>query len=144
MGQWNIQERARGVRDALKEKYPKVQVLAECDDKGNVALAPQANAAMITAHPDLAGIVGLDAASGIGIARAVVEAGKKGKIKIVCFDRDDDMLPADSGWCYHGLRCSEELSDGVALGDDAGRTVHDWIDACRTGGQQTLLRCPRR
>ncbi len=90
-GQWNIEERARGVRDALK-RYPGIRVVAECNDKGEVAVAPQANAAMIAAHPNLAGIAGLDGAAGKGIAQAVVEAGKKGKIKIACFDRDDDML----------------------------------------------------
>jgi ribose transport system substrate-binding protein len=91
VGQWNIEERARGVRDALK-KYPDIQIVGEADDKANPAQAPTAVAGLLAAHPEITGMAGLDAVSGGGIARAVLAADKKGKIKIVCFDRDEDML----------------------------------------------------
>lgn len=91
IGQWNIEERARGVRDALK-RYPAIEIVGEADDKANPALAPTAVAALLAAHPEITGMAGLDAVSGGGIARAVHAAGKKGQIKIVCFDRDEDML----------------------------------------------------
>ncbi len=91
VGQWNIEERMRGVRDALK-RYPEISIVGEADDKANPAQAVTAVSGLLAAHPEITGMAGLDAVSGGGIARAVHAAGKKGKIKIVCFDRDEDML----------------------------------------------------
>ena len=90
-GQWNIEERTRGVRDALK-RYPEIEIVGEADDKADSAQAPTAVAALLVAHPEITGMAGLDAVSGGGVANAVNAAGKKGKIKIVCFDRDENML----------------------------------------------------
>ena len=90
-GQWNIEERTRGVRDALK-RYPEIEIVGEADDKADSAQAPTAVSALLVAHPEITGMAGLDAVSGGGVANAVNAAGKKGKIKIVCFDRDENML----------------------------------------------------
>jgi ABC-type cobalamin/Fe3+-siderophores transport system ATPase subunit len=54
--------------------------------------APQAYAAALTAHPKVVGIGGTDGDSGLGATRAVIEAGKAKKIKIMAIDRNDDML----------------------------------------------------
>lgn len=91
VGQLNIDDRFRGVKDALA-RYPGIRITAEGNDKADPVEAAKCNSAMLAANPDLDGIVGLDGCSGSGIARSVIEAGKKGKVKIVCFDRDDDML----------------------------------------------------
>lgn len=91
-GAWNIEERARGVRDALK-KYPGIRIVGYCNDKGDPSESARAAAALLSRHPDITGLAGLAGESGAGEARAVVEAGRKGKIKIVCFDRNDNMLP---------------------------------------------------
>jgi len=90
-GQWNIEERARGLRDALK-RYPGIEIVGEADDKADAATAPTAVAGLLTAHPEITGMAGLDAVSGGGIAHAVNTAGKKGQVKIICFDRDENML----------------------------------------------------
>ena len=89
-GQWNIKERRRGVLDALKKHG--VSVAAEVNDEAKADVSVRVNSEMINAHPEITGIAGLDGESGSGIARAVIEAGKKGKIKIVAFDRNEDML----------------------------------------------------
>jgi ribose transport system substrate-binding protein len=90
-GQWNLEERERGVKDALKA-YPGIQYVQTVNDRADDQIAVTRNREMISANPDLAGICGLNAASGPGIAKAVIESGKKGQIKIVCFDRNEDML----------------------------------------------------
>lgn len=90
-GQWNLEERERGVKDALKA-YPGIQYVQTVNDRADDQIAVTRNREMISANPDLAGICGLNAASGPGIAKAVLESGKKGQIKIVCFDRNEDML----------------------------------------------------
>jgi ribose transport system substrate-binding protein len=43
-------------------------------------------------NPDIAGLVGLWAYNGPAILGAVRDAGKIGKVKIVCFDEDDETL----------------------------------------------------
>ncbi|MCC6730040.1 MAG: substrate-binding domain-containing protein [Chthonomonadales bacterium] len=91
IGQLNIEERYRGVRDEIA-RHPGMRIVAEANDKADPVEAARANSAMLAAHPELEGVVGLDGCSGSGIARSVIEAGKKGKIRIVCFDRDEDML----------------------------------------------------
>lgn len=90
-GQWNLEERERGVKDALKA-YPGIQYVQTVNDRADDQIAVTRNREMISANPDIAGICGLNAASGPGIAKAVIESGKKGRIKIVCFDRNEDML----------------------------------------------------
>lgn len=87
-----VLDRMRGYRDYLTKHYPGIQVVGIVDDHADPSYAPQAYAAAISAHPDLAGIGGTDGDSGAGAARAVIEAGKKGKIKIVAMDRNEDML----------------------------------------------------
>lgn len=91
-GSWNIEERAKGVRQALA-KYPGIRIVGYCNDKGDPSESASAAAAMLSAHPEISGIAALAGEGGAGAARAVVEAGKKGKVRIVCFDRNDNMLP---------------------------------------------------
>jgi len=90
-GQWNIEERTRGLRDALK-RFPDIEIVGEADDKADAAVGPTAVAGLLAAHPEITGMAGLDAVSGGSIAHAVNTAGKKGKVKIICFDRDENML----------------------------------------------------
>ncbi|HEY3246736.1 MAG TPA: substrate-binding domain-containing protein [bacterium] len=87
-----VLDRMRGYKDYLAKNYPGIKVVAVVDDHADPSYAPQAYAAAIAANPDLAGIGGTDGDSGVGAARAVIEAGKKGKIKIIAMDRNEDML----------------------------------------------------
>ena len=73
--------------------------LMACDRMdGALWLTPEiarakANAAdTIVKYPDIAGLVGLWAYNGPAILNAVKEAGKTGKIQIVCFDDDAQTL----------------------------------------------------
>lgn len=91
-GAWNIEERARGVKDALR-KFPGIKIAGYCNDKGDPSESAKAAAAMMSAHPDITGIAALAGEGGAGAARAVIEAGRKGRVRIVCFDRNDNMLP---------------------------------------------------
>jgi len=88
-----VLDRVRGYKDYLAQNCPNVQVVQVVDDHADPAYAPSAYAAAIAKYPDLAGIGGTDGDSGVGAARAVIEAGKKGQIKIVAMDRNADMLP---------------------------------------------------
>ncbi len=88
----NVLDRVEGYKQIFKEKYPDIQVVDTVNDKADPAFAPTAYAAAIQAHPDVVGIGGTDGDSGKGAALAVRDAGKKGQIKIVAMDRNEDML----------------------------------------------------
>ena len=107
-------DRARGYKDYFTEHG--VQVVAEVNDKADPSYAPSAYAAAITAHPDLVAIAGCDGDSGLGAARAVTEAGKKGQIKIMAMDRNDDMLA--------------KVEDGTILGSVVQKSYDEMWLAC--------------
>jgi ribose transport system substrate-binding protein len=88
----NVLDRVKGYRAQFKEKYPDIEVVTVVNDKADPSYAPQAYGAALSAHPDVVGIGGTDGDSGLGAAKAVKEAGKAGKVKIVAMDRNDDML----------------------------------------------------
>lgn len=81
----------RGLLDVVR-KYPDIQVVGKYDDKSNVEIASRITSDVLSAHPDLAGICGFDSNSGPGIALAVKEAGKVGKVKITTVDWEPQHL----------------------------------------------------
>ena len=95
-------ERVEGYKSVFKEKYPGIEVVDVINDKADPSFAPTAYAQAIQAHPDVAGIGGTDGDSGKGAALAVKDAGKKGAIKIICMDRNSDMLPFIEDGTIHG------------------------------------------
>jgi ABC-type sugar transport system substrate-binding protein len=64
-----------------------VKIVASQDDGGDAAQAASRTAALLAAHPNLAGIAGFDAESGTGIIRALTEGGKVGKVKVTTMEQ---------------------------------------------------------
>lgn len=91
MGMENMEAGFRGFQDAFG-KYPEIEFLGKYDDKANVETAARLAADLIAAHPDIAGIGGFDSNSGPGIAVAVKESGKVGKVKITTMDAEPEHL----------------------------------------------------
>jgi len=88
-GQLNLDERARGVTDALK-KYPGIKVAQTIDDNGDPRVANDSISALLKAKAKIDGIICLEASGGSGAAEALhrVDA----KIPIVGFDKDPETL----------------------------------------------------
>lgn len=82
----NAKDRISGIQDALKGS--KVQIVGTRTDDTDHAAAKKNAADALVSTPDLAGEVGIWSYNGPAIYNAVKEAGKGGKIKIVCFDTD--------------------------------------------------------
>ncbi len=70
------------------------QVLEPQQDKGNQAEAARVAAAVLQATPDLVGIAGFDSESGPGIALAIKESGKAGKVVGTAVDAEEQHLAA--------------------------------------------------
>jgi len=88
-GQLNLDERARGMNEALK-KYSGIKVAQTIDDKGDPRVANDSISDLLRAKAKIDGIVCLEASGGSGAAEALhrVDA----KIPIVGFDKDPETL----------------------------------------------------
>ncbi|HXT25909.1 MAG TPA: substrate-binding domain-containing protein [Candidatus Eisenbacteria bacterium] len=88
-GQLNLDERARGMNEALK-KYPGIKLAQTIDDKGDPRVANDNISALLKAKAKIDGIICLEASGGSGAAEALhrVDA----KIPIVGFDKDPETL----------------------------------------------------
>lgn len=78
----------------------KYEIVANEDDGGDAQKAAQVTAAILAAHPDIAGIAGFDSESGAGIVTALREAGKNpGDIKVTAMEQTPDFFKtAKEGW----------------------------------------------
>jgi ribose transport system substrate-binding protein len=88
----NFIQARQGLRDALAKDCPGVKVIADEESGTNVEQVAANTAAIIQGHPNLTGMVGFDSEAGPGIVRAVVEAGKAGKIIITSNEAGRDFL----------------------------------------------------
>jgi ribose transport system substrate-binding protein len=86
----NAQQRYQGLKEALQGSN--VQILDIRTDNTDRVKAKSNAADTLVNVPDIAGMVGLWAYNGPAILGAVRDAGKIGKVKIICFDEDDETL----------------------------------------------------
>ncbi len=119
-GQFNLDERLRGLEDGIKSS-PYVTLQWTYDDKGDPTLAASEVTDLISKW-QVKGIVCLDAAGGPAAAKALSQAGKGGSIPIVAMDANPETLRAISGglitatvaqkpytMAFYGLRFLDDL-----------------------------------
>ena len=90
-GQLNLDERERGVNEALK-KYPGVTIVQTIDDRGDPRIANDQISALLQAKAKFDGIICLEASGGSGAAEALHRMNLSAKIPIVAFDNDPETL----------------------------------------------------
>lgn len=78
-------ERIRGFKDKIKES-PEIKIIEELSAEGQRDKALDVARDILTKHPDLDGIFGINDDSALGALAAVEAAGKVGKVKIVGYD----------------------------------------------------------
>jgi ribose transport system substrate-binding protein len=93
VGADNMETAFDGFRDYCAD-FPDTEIVALEHDAGQETESARISAALMQAHPDLAGIAGFDAGSAPGITTAVREAGKGGKVKVVGNDLNVPQLRA--------------------------------------------------
>lgn len=86
----NAADRFKGVKEAIAGT--KIQVLDVRTDSTDRGRAISNVSDSLVKYPDLAACVGLWSYNGPAILKAVKSANKVGKVKIVCFDEEDDTL----------------------------------------------------
>jgi ribose transport system substrate-binding protein len=130
-GQFNLDERVRGVTDVLK-KYPGMKIAKTIDDKGDSRNAYDAISALLQGKDKPDGIIGLEASGGAGAADALHRMDLTGKIPIVAFDKDPETLE----WIQRGAITATVVQKpyvmsfyGLKFVDDLHHNaVHDFKD----------------
>ena len=120
-GQTNLDDRVRGVNEALK-KYPGIKIAQTIDDKGDARNANDGISALLAKKEKIDGVICLEASGGSGVAEAFHRLDQTGKIAIVSFDKDPETLDAiEKGWinativqkpyimAYYGLKFADDL-----------------------------------
>ncbi|MGE5218709.1 MAG: substrate-binding domain-containing protein [Chloroflexota bacterium] len=79
---------------AVLRKYPDISVVDGGIDNDDIETARQQASAVLESHPDLEGYLCCDASGPIGIATAIKNAGKAGKVKVVSMDGIKPILEA--------------------------------------------------
>ncbi len=92
-GQSNLEERVEGYKRAF-EDFPDIEIVEYVDTQQDSVVAAQGISAVLQKHPDLSGIICVDATGGIAAATAVREAGLAGDVKIISMDRSNEILDA--------------------------------------------------
>lgn len=144
-GQLNLDERVRGVTEALK-KYPGIKIVETIDDKGDSRNAYDAISALLSKKQKLDGIVCLEASGGAGAAASLHRLDLTGKIAIVSFDKDPETLDGiERSWinativqkpyvmAYYGLKFADDLHHNVVHEFKDWRTapaapIPSWVD----------------
>ena len=88
-GQLNLDDRLRGVNEALK-KYPGIKVAQTIDDNGDPRVANDSISSLLKAKAKIDGFICLEASGGSGTAEALHRL--DAKIPIVGFDKDPETL----------------------------------------------------
>ncbi len=130
-GQQNVEERMRGVTEALK-KYPDIKILQTIDDNGDTGIANDKTSSLLHEKTKVDGIISLEASGGEGAAEAVHRQDMDGKIAIVAFDKNPETLD----WIERGVITATVTQKpyvmayyGLKFADDLHHNaVHDFKD----------------
>src|SRR6204780_4244944 len=90
-GQPNLDERVRGVNDALK-KYSGIKIVQTIDDKGDAGNAYDGISDLFAKKQKIDGIICLEASGGAGAAGSLHRVDITGKVAIVSFDKDPETF----------------------------------------------------
>ena len=84
--------RLKGFESALREKYPAVQIIETVENHNNLEKCHDLTLEVLKRYPHLAGIYVADGGSPFGAARALVEMGRAGRVKLVGHDLVDETM----------------------------------------------------
>ena len=97
---------------AYLKKYPNVKIIDGGIDNDSINTAQQQAAAVLASHPNLVGYLNCDATSA-GIAAAIREAGKVGKVRAVLMDSLHDEVMMVKEGIIDGLSATKPREQGA-------------------------------
>ena len=118
----NVKERIEGIKQGLAGSNLEIMDVQAADGSSVTALKNAQDA--LVKYPDLAGMVALNNFVGPAVLQATRGAGKAGKVKIVCFDEDNDILAGIAAGDIYGSIVQSPFKIG-------GRTVSEMASYLR-------------
>ena len=116
-------QRRDGFADQIKNKYPDIEIVDIQYGDGDHLKSADLAKAMITAHPDLAGLYGTNEGSAIGIVNAADELKlEPGALKIIGFDSGKAQIDAIKA----GSMAGAITQNPIGIGE---QTVQAAVDA---------------
>lgn len=91
-GIYCLDQREEGFKDYMSEYCPGIRIVPTVNDTADPSKAINVATEMLKEYPEISGIFGADAASGVGVAAALRQANELGKVKVVVFDKDSSVL----------------------------------------------------
>lgn len=146
-GQSTLDQRARGFKEELAAQYPKLRIVAERVGDGQVTTALNAMTDIITSHPDLRGVFGTDLVTGAGAGQAIAENGLTGKVKLVSYDSDDNLVKMLQDGIVSALVVQDPFRMGyegiktalaVARGQSVAKTIDTGVNVITKDSLSTL------
>ena len=117
----NAQERLQGIREALQGSNVEI-IDTRTDDTDRVRAKSNVSDTLVR-HPDVVGLVGLWSYNGPAILNAVTEANKRGQIKIVAFDEEDETLNGVKGGAIYATVVQQPFEFGY----QAIKLMHQYL-----------------
>ncbi len=124
-GQFNLDERVRGVHDAFA-KHPGLKITQTLDDKGDPRSANDQISTLLAKNEKIDGILCVEASGGPGAGEVMHRLGLKGKIVIVAMDKSPETMEFISEgviaaaiaqkpytMAFYGLRFLDDLHHNV-------------------------------
>lgn len=88
----DIDARVQGFIDTMKKDYPNARLLPVVYPETSSTRAAQQVAAALQATPNLKGVYVTHSAAATGASAAIMEAGLRGKVKLISFDADPQQV----------------------------------------------------
>ncbi|MBS7540336.1 ABC transporter substrate-binding protein [Ancylobacter lacus] len=108
----DIDARVKGFIDSFSKANPKAKILPVLYPETSSTKAAQQVAAAIQANPDIKGVYVTHSAAAEGASAAILEAGLRGKIKLVSFDADPQQIRDLRDGVYDALIVQEPYQMG--------------------------------
>lgn len=110
----NLALRRKGFATAIQEKYPEIEIVEVYENQLNAEIAYERTLEILKKYPKLAGIYVTEGSAPAGVARAVIQAKKAQKVKIV----GHDVLKDTMTYVIQGVITATLSQDPFAQGHD--------------------------
>jgi ribose transport system substrate-binding protein len=132
-GVGSLEQRRDGFMKELKEKYPKLNIVADKYADGQATTGLNMMTDLITANPNLRGVFASNLIMAQGVGQAVAETKLGDKIRVIGFDSDERTVGFLKSGALAGLVVQDPYRmgyDGVktALAASKGEKVETFVD----------------
>ncbi len=118
----SVMDRVKGFKEEIA-KQPGMKVVAELSSEGKRDKAVRVTEDLLQAHPDLAGVFGINDDSALGALAAIESAGKAGKVKIVGYD----ATPEARAKIQAGAIYADVIQNPRKIGELTMQTLHELL-----------------